>query len=730
MTDTLRPHVVVAGAPIRDVVALANGGHALLTDAGIELRDAELRLRATIAGDSPGYRLKAGPGDRWLVHGWGLSRLAEGTVGGGISRVDLGTARLRDLVVTESGFLAITTENVLADLGGSRMTVAADGRIEHGGVAWRGGAAIAGRDGLAILDELGDVVARSSDVTLSGSPVALGTVIAAPTRGDDVALFDERARVVGRIAEKAARDGITAFASGLLVCARDGDDEDGWHVTYWELLGGQATRAWSFTAAEMLQTPVVIGEWIVIASYETSVALVDHEGEVVDRLELPGRPRHFAAFAGGIALSADGSPDVLWWREGEAPVRLSHDAGVGVVRAGAAGLVTVEGEALYLWRTDVQGPAPTYITPDVPLHTPIVIGGHRVVVEAAGRFSMRARADHGLFALRRGATWRLAATLEEATKIAGRLMSRQFDGPLPAVPTDGPYDETTRALAQLPLAETVDLHGIGMFAASRLEPAVRMRVGSARELFLAELAAALGTTPRVLRAAIRARNLALAPPQPVHGHEYLGSFTTTGELMVGDPCHIGRKVHPMMGFSLSVKVAAQAGAWHVFVRAGTGSARGRTAELAVVHESGFGVYASECIANFGVDSGTAGVFDRTCPKRDEHTPHEEGVIAGLGAVAWSGFGDGCYPAFAGRHGGRVVKLRLVFIADDPEVDLLIAAPNPAAAKRYAASARFELGDTIEHVKFGLGTVTRVDAGGKIEVKFADETRTLVHARAS
>lgn len=49
------------------------------------------------------------------------------------------------------------------------------------------------------------------------------------------------------------------------------------------------------------------------------------------------------------------------------------------------------------------------------------------------------------------------------------------------------------------------------------------------------------------------------------------------------------------------------------------------------------------------------------------------------------------------------------------------------ARRYAVSATFEVGDTIEHPKFGSGSVLRV-IDGKIEVEFADDFRTLVHGK--
>ncbi len=213
------------------------------------------------------------------------------------------------------------------------------------------------------------------------------------------------------------------------------------------------------------------------------------------------------------------------------------------------------------------------------------------------------------------------------------------------------------------------------------------------------------------------------------GYEYLGTFTTSGNMTVGDPCHAGKKVPAGVGFALSLKVAGHEGVWHVLVRAGAGAGadRDRTAELVTIHDDGFDVFATDAIGSIGVDSGTAGVFDVKCPRRDGDAPLEEGSFAALGAIASTGYGDGLYPVFAGRLKGRVAKLRLPFLGGEPEVDRSVARPS-AAPKPYSASARFALGDTVEHVKFGTGSVIRVGTDGKIDVRFADATRTLVHAR--
>jgi hypothetical protein len=50
---------------------------------------------------------------------------------------------------------------------------------------------------------------------------------------------------------------------------------------------------------------------------------------------------------------------------------------------------------------------------------------------------------------------------------------------------------------------------------------------------------------------------------------------------------------------------------------------------------------------------------------------------------------------------------------------------PEEARRYKPADRFAAGEMIEHAKFGLGVVKRVEVT-KIEVIFCDQTRTLAH----
>ncbi len=719
MTEPLRPHVANASRYILDVAALAGGGYAVLTGGGIELLDATLAPRGSIPAEHTDAVLVVLSGERFLVHGTSMSWLYEGAVGGALAKVELGERMVRSVAVTERGFLAITTNGVFVEHAGARRLVVHAGRVELGGTAWRGGAAVAGHEGLVLLGADGAIVAESAE-RLWKRPVALADAIAAPSH-DDVVVFDAAAQVIARIPRRVSDHALVAFRGGVLVSVHD-QDTDQTEVGYWELADGAAALRWSRTFAELMQSPVVAGDRIVLASYETGTWILDGDGEELAHLTTAKHVQEIAPFGDGIALSVRDSPDALWWRVDAPLASLPHDVHPSMLRAVPAGLVSSEDNHLYLWRTDVQGPELVPIEADLPMKTPIVIGGTPLQIVGAGRFVLRGVTLAGRsLGIPRGATWRPLTTRDEAARLLERLVQRAFDGPLPA------SDRVEASLGQLPPAETVDLHGRAMFASSSLDPETRKRASWAREAFFDELGAALGTSGRVLLAAVKARRLKLEPPRPVPGYEYLGTFTTSGDLTVSDPCHLGKKVHPAMGFALSLRAAGHEGVWHVLVRGGAGTDRDRNAELVTIHDDGFDVYATDVIGSIGVDSGTVGVFDAKCPRRDDEAPLEEGTFAALGAVARSGHGDGIYPVFAGKLKGRVAKLRVHFIGGEPEVDRSVPR-STAAPKPYSASARFALGDTIQHVKFGTGSVIRVGADGKIDVRFADATRTLVHAR--
>jgi hypothetical protein len=177
--------------------------------------------------------------------------------------------------------------------------------------------------------------------------------------------------------------------------------------------------------------------------------------------------------------------------------------------------------------------------------------------------------------------------------------------------------------------------------------------------------------------------------------------------------------------SVSLRAAGRDGLWHVFAAPATGDDVGRTAELVAVHSDGFAVPASEQIGSIGVDTGHVGVFDKACPK--PQAPYDEGTFLGQGTIVASGTGDGVYPVYAGSLERKVAKLRVRFLGESA-ADLDATVASVGVSRRYSASERFDIGDALEHPKFGVGTVIKVGTDGKIDVMFGSERRVLVHAR--
>jgi hypothetical protein len=61
-------------------------------------------------------------------------------------------------------------------------------------------------------------------------------------------------------------------------------------------------------------------------------------------------------------------------------------------------------------------------------------------------------------------------------------------------------------------------------------------------------------------------------------------------------------------------------------------------------------------------------------------------------------------------------------------EALMRGRNAATARPYAAAERFVPAELISHPAFGVGLVTKVKEGNKIEVAFKDGPKVLVHAR--
>jgi hypothetical protein len=61
---------------------------------------------------------------------------------------------------------------------------------------------------------------------------------------------------------------------------------------------------------------------------------------------------------------------------------------------------------------------------------------------------------------------------------------------------------------------------------------------------------------------------------------------------------------------------------------------------------------------------------------------------------------------------------------------MLRGKDPAKARPYALSGRFQAAELIRHPSFGLGFVTAVKDQTKIEVAFADGLKTLVQGRSA
>ena len=59
---------------------------------------------------------------------------------------------------------------------------------------------------------------------------------------------------------------------------------------------------------------------------------------------------------------------------------------------------------------------------------------------------------------------------------------------------------------------------------------------------------------------------------------------------------------------------------------------------------------------------------------------------------------------------------------------LVRGRDPAGARSYSLTEHFKDGELIRHATFGLGVVTGLRDGNKIEVMFPDGSKILIHRR--
>lgn len=710
----LRPHVALASTSIHDVVQLPDGGLACHTSAGLELFDASLKPRGTITGESDGA-LSVLPDGRFLVarrdH---ASSFAEGRTGGALAKhaVDDALSLVSQFVPTERGFLGVAFKGLLVDVDGTRTVKPWEGRCEHGGVAWEGGAVLAGFQGVTLVDATGTELAYAPDVQVSKRPMRVGAhvVIVDPQA---LRLLDGSLREVATLPVRTASlDAFVPFRDGFLATWYDEDSKSS-YLRFWVLENGTVVARWTVEEKAMLAPPIVAGDHIVARAYDGGVWILNGEGSELGTMATKDYSPAAAPLGDGVVISERNAFGAHWWRPDGSVTSLPHDTSPEYLLPLSDGrVVSTDRNALYIWNAVEQGPERSRVSASLPLNKLIrVRHGGLLRVLGPGWFAMYAKYPHGdATTVAADSEWRELVSREDAARIVERLAARAFVDDPPAPDVFHAFVESTDAIGKM------------MFSPSSVEDALGT-LGT-RGTFFEELALSLGVDHREIISAIRVRKTKLVPPRPVPGYLYLGSFTTSGDMIVADPCYKGRKSTGI--FSLSHKIAGHDGIWHMFVRIDT-SDRRRTAELVTIHDNGFDVNAAELVASVGVDSGTMGVYDKKCPKRDESLILEEGPYAALGAISSTAWGDGMYPVYTGSLQGRVAKIRVHFMGDDGDIDRTLQKPQ-AAAKPYSIKTTYAAGDVLEHPKFGKGSVIRIGADGKIDVRFPDATRTLVHAR--
>lgn len=700
----LRPHVVAKLSSLPYQLEPVGDGFAALTGEGLVLLDKELAEVATIGGDSSSRFVALADG-RFVTFSDRSGFFYVGTRGGAFARF---CDELVDTVhATAGGYIAVGRERAWVDVDGVGRWI----DLPYGGkgsVAWGEWIVVAGEAGLAVLDATGAVVtARAHPVR--ATPIVIGAALLVPVAGGfclvDAALDEVTRR------ETDLERGIPLGERVLLF----GDNcIEAWNAT-------DAEPAWDWELPGDIDEPRVVGEWIVISSPGAKSVWILDAATGDEVASFKREVRSAAPFAGGLALVIENSDEVVWWRP-EAREVLVHDAPPWRAFAAPKGVITCDGPQLLWWRTDVQGPELPPIATTIPFDVPLVIDGSQRRVVSAGRAKLRAVSPTGYkTAIAPDAAWRLPTTREEAQQILAQLLARTFDTLLPPI-QQLPHYESSAAIAQLPLADVVSWHGRAMFAPATLDEERRSLSSFSRASFFAELAAALDTSAQALIAAVKNRKFPLVPPREIKNYDYLGSFTTDGKVIVSDVCYVTSK-HTRPPLQLALHLDVRHGDWHAYARSGTGDAADRTSELVAIHEVGFATAANDQLAVLGNDAGQMGIYDHSLGEPPAYA--EDGIVSGLGVKTSSGYGDGFYPVYGGKHQGQIVKLRVDFL-EEGELDRTL--PPPATTRPYSVKTTFAVGDAIEHPKFGLGRVVAI-VDTKIDVSFPDGRRLLlVHGK--
>ncbi len=266
-----------------------------------------------------------------------------------------------------------------------------------------------------------------------------------------------------------------------------------------------------------------------------------------------------------------------------------------------------------------------------------------------------------------------------------------------------------------------------------------------RDVLIAELAASLYKSERMVRIALRKKDPTVPiPERPWHfaGFEYMGHFVAQRGLIVADRCYVHREEK-----FLSVRTPCLSGTWHIFRRYHP-DFDGRTVALLVVHEDHFdkAKEPGNELGCFGVDAGCAVIVDlrvlenaELVEKLTQSSDWDEGPVDDVGCYSLTFDGDGLYNVRGVEHDGEIVAVR-ANVSRDPDYDYHtppptisktspeIEVPASAQAKPYAPSETFVPGDYVTHKKFGTGIVKSIVDKGKVEITFPEGIKILVHGQ--
>lgn len=578
---------------------------------------------------------------------------------------------------------------------------------------------LCGAEGFALLDDHGETMSLRFDAQSWRPPLLLGNDALAVCQPGNIKWLDPYGELIECIHEPRHNEIAIAVGELLLTVV-----EEGHQVKAYRVVGDRVCLEWSLNLPAPVRQLLPLDSHHFVALSYPRAWLISTQGHLV--CEVDEKVCQACVWGSAIAMTADGTQDLLVWLDGEL-VRIPHGDGPDTLAPLPTGVATADGNILRVFRSDIA-PAPLLPVPDdgLPVQQTIVINGRLGRVTSRGPFASCAEHNGESFRVDNSdIQWRPLVDRETALGVVRRLLARD----LPQLILADPVPQAAAATPQ----ETLPLFGSHLVDPSRLTATQNMAARHGLDTFLAELAGAIGTTPLELERAVR-QGVVTSPPRAIEDYRYIGHFDLEGgPLIAADPCYLSSRE-----FVVNISTAAP-GRWHAFIRNGRGSDSISQAELAVIHDTGFDTEASTELGTVAVDAGMAGVFTASCPEPDMNLV-ASGIHAEQAAMARSGWGDGFYPVLVGRRQRRVVKVRLLFLDDSTEDSTLrtteVGAPDVLerlladVAKPYRATTRFKPDDAINHPKFGLGRVVATDQLHKMRVTFGNGPRTLVHASAS